>query len=709
MLNLEQIPLAYYSFSALLNFITCFFLASFVLLKNYKSSLNKIFSFFCFAIAQWSIFYFLWLSANNLKLADFYMRTCMIGVIFMPTIFTHFVSVLAHVKNRNLLYVNYALTFFMASSVYSPLYAKEGGAFSVFPYWLLPGIIFPLHLVHFFLNLIYSYFLILSAFKSSKGILKVQIRYVVLGTIIGFLGGWTNYLYWYRIHFFPPIFNITASFGVTFIAYAILKYRLMDINIVLTRAGIFAAVFFPIFFLPFWIAPKFIHTSLWWIPTFMMGILATLGIFIYNFLRKRAEDVILKDQHRYQKALRELSKTMTRFRDLDKLLQAIDLTVIEQVKVSFAGIYLKDEEYRSYKCKHCFPQKERDRFPEFIPLGSNLIKNLFEHKRPLLSDEVGSQDKINFDLGLVVPCFIEDNLLGFLIMGAKPNNQMYTPDDLIVFETLSYSTALAIENSQFWKEIEDRQRKARLQEMDTYSYSLAHEIDNPMYIIIGQAQILQKALLKELNLPEDKQKDLESSLNFILESAWRVSGMVKAIRDFGSPATGEFKPLKVEEVVESFAKLYFPQFKNAGVTFAKELPAQALYIRGEKPELMQVLVILANNSLHAMKYSQTKQITLSVEPSNQDAVKILFKDTGSGIKKDLLPVIFAPFTTTKASSEGTGMGLYNAQKIIIRHKGKIWAESEGENKGTTFFIELPVAAGITPEEFKNEDKGRRLF
>jgi len=161
--------------------------------------------------------------------------------------------------------------------------------------------------------------------------------------------------------------------------------------------------------------------------------------------------------------------------------------------------------------------------------------------------------------------------------------------------------------------------------------------------------------------------------------------------------------------VESFAKLYFPQFKNAGVTFAKELPAQTFYIRGEKPELMQVLVILANNSLHAMKYSPTKQITLRVEPSNQDAVRILFKDTGSGIKKDLLPVIFAPFTTTKASSEGTGMGLYNAQKIIIRHKGKLWAESEGENKGTTFFIELPVAGGITPEEFKNEDKGRRLF
>jgi signal transduction histidine kinase len=544
--------------------------------------------------------------------------------------------------------------------------------------------------------------------KKETGDFRNQILYVFIGTAIGYLSGVTNFFCWYRINI-PPFLNIFVSVYVIMVAIAVLKYRLMDINIAIVRILIFTFVYAIILGVPFWLGYSLLGNGIWWrILLFGMS-LASAGPFIYSYLRRRAENILRAEERRYQRALRELSKTMTRFRDLDKLLQAIDLTVVEQVRVSFAGIYLKDEEYRSYKCKHCFPQKERGRFPEFIPLGSNLIKNLFEHKRPLLSDEVGSQDKINFDLGLVVPCFIEDNLLGFLIMGAKPNNQMYTPDDLIVFETLSYSTALAIENSQFWKEIEDRQRKARLQEMDTYSYSLAHEIDNPMYIIIGQAQILQKALLKELNLPEDKQKDLESSLNFILESAWRVSGMVKAIRDFGSPATGEFKPLKVEDVVESFAKLYFPQFKNAGVTFAKELPAQALYIRGEKPELMQVLVILANNSLHAMKYSQTKQITLSVEPSNQDAVKILFKDTGSGIKKDLLPVIFAPFTTTKASSEGTGMGLYNAQKIIIRHKGKIWAESEGENKGTTFFIELPVAAGITPEEFKNEDKGRRLF
>ena len=185
--------------------------------------------------------------------------------------------------------------------------------------------------------------------------------------------------------------------------------------------------------------------------------------------------------------------------------------------------------------------------------------------------------------------------------------------------------------------------------------------------------------------------------------------MVKAIRDFGSPVTGELKPLKVEDIIESFSRLYFPQLKSAGVNFIKELPKETLFVRGEKPELMQVLVILANNSLHAMKFSPEKEITLKAEKSNQDSVIISFRDNGYGIKKEMLEIIFTPFTTTKASSEGTGMGLYNAKKIIERHKGEIWAESEGENKGAVFFIKLFLAKGITLDEFNKEDKQKRVF
>jgi signal transduction histidine kinase len=124
---------------------------------------------------------------------------------------------------------------------------------------------------------------------------------------------------------------------------------------------------------------------------------------------------------------------------------------------------------------------------------------------------------------------------------------------------------------------------------------------------------------------------------------------------------------------------------------------------------MQALVILANNALHAMQYSLSKQVDLKVALSGRDTITISFQDTGCGIKQELLPIIFAPFTTTKASSEGTGMGLYNAQRIIRKHKGKIWAESAGEGKGATFYIELPVAKEVTTDDFKKEDIGSRLF
>ncbi len=187
--------------------------------------------------------------------------------------------------------------------------------------------------------------------------------------------------------------------------------------------------------------------------------------------------------------------------------------------------------------------------------------------------------------------------------------------------------------------------------------------------------------------------------------------MVKAIEDFGKISTGELGPVKIIDVIEGFSQLYLPQFKSHGVKFTKELSPEvnSVCVLGEKPELMQILVILANNAIHAMQDLKDKKITLKTDSSNHDLIRISMKDNGYGIKKEILPILFAPFTTTKASTEGTGMGLYNAKKIIQRHKGKIWAESEGEEKGASFFIELPIAKGVKEEDIKKRIRGKSAF
>ncbi|MCM8774529.1 MAG: hypothetical protein NC820_07350 [Candidatus Omnitrophica bacterium] len=233
LLELKFMPLNYYIFTTALNFFTCIFLSLFVLLRNCRSNLNKTFSAFCFAIAQWSLFYFLFLSTStkDTRLADFYIRTCMIGVIFIPSTFTHFVTILSGIKrNKSLIFLNYLISINIAATVYSSLYAKTGGSFLVFPYWPFTGVLFVVHLVHFFINLFYSYLLIFKVLRRSRGILREQISYVLLGTGIGFLGGLTNYFIWYRISI-PPVLNILPSVGVPIISYAIIKHRLMDIKL----------------------------------------------------------------------------------------------------------------------------------------------------------------------------------------------------------------------------------------------------------------------------------------------------------------------------------------------------------------------------------------------------------------------------------------------------------------------------------------------
>jgi signal transduction histidine kinase len=403
---------------------------------------------------------------------------------------------------------------------------------------------------------------------------------------------------------------------------------------------------------------------------------------------------------------------MTQIRDLDELLSLIVVTIVDNVRVDFAAIYLKEEENGRFTLKSHQPKKPPAALKETFAKDSGIIKALCERKKTHLGEELAYtiHDPELHD-SLIIPFLFERELSGVLILGPKPKKYMYTSEDIIVFETLAYAASLAIENCKFWREVEDRQRKARLQEMDAYSYALAHEIDNPVQIILGQADFLKNECSSGI-LDETKHKEAAESFDFIIEAAERISGMVKAIQDYGQKTSFGQEPLFIEQIVDTFNRLYLPLFKAKGIAFEKSIDQAASQARvlGVKPELVQVFVILANNALHSMRQSNVKKITVSVSTIGTDAARVDFSDTGYGIKEALLPIIFAPFTTTKASSEGTGMGLYNAQKIIARHNGRIWAESKGEGQGARICIELPLLPaqeGHPLQTTEGEDKDGR--
>jgi len=119
-----SIPLSFYTISTGVNFLTCAFLGIFVYSRNRDAKINKIFALYCLTAAQWSFFYFLWLSTKEKQLAEIYLRTCMIGVAFMPAAFTHFILYLVKGKvNPKIIFLNYLGSIFVVGIIYTPLFA----------------------------------------------------------------------------------------------------------------------------------------------------------------------------------------------------------------------------------------------------------------------------------------------------------------------------------------------------------------------------------------------------------------------------------------------------------------------------------------------------------------------------------------------------------------------------------------------------------
>lgn len=673
-----------------------------------KVKIHRVLTFFNVAVAIWSYGLFIVGIATNEKTALFGWKFAHIGGMFVSILFFHIVCLFCEIKRKPLLIFGYAqaIIFNWISWVPDRLITKTRYTYGL--YYNDTTILFALAVLSYLTLVVASFYELVIFLKKTKGTKRLQAIYIILSFSIGFIGGTSTFLPEFRIDLFYP----AGGFGVALYAligtYAILRHRLLDIKVAATRTIVFGLVYLLVLGIPFWVGYKY---NLWQYSTWAMLILATLGPFIFMRLLRRAEDIIFKERRTYQEVIANLSKSMIDIRDINQLFDTITSTTVGTVKITFAVVYLKAEEYKSFQLKSHYPKDVKGNYQEFVPENHFLINALLQQEKPLLSEELNYQDRIIPDMALVIPCFGKDGLLGLIILGAKQNNQMYTNDDILTFKTLSYATSLAIESCTYWKELEEKHRQARMAEMDLFSYSVAHEIDNPMSIIKGNAEYLRRLFFKGLNLTEEQQKDAEEVVTAILEAQIRVTGMVKAIEEFGKKTPAEMVPFKFSEVLEHYFNLYIPILKNHHIQLTKNVPSELPYVRGHLQELMQVLAIFSQNSMHALRYIPEKKVHLKVETVNSGWIKVLFSDTGYGIEKEKLSAIFSAFVTTKASSEGTGMGLYNAKRFILKHQGRIWAESEGKNKGATLIFEVPIAKDVTEQEIKKsqEDKGNRKF
>ncbi len=229
------------------------------------------------------------------------------------------------------------------------------------------------------------------------------------------------------------------------------------------------------------------------------------------------------------------------------------------------------------------------------------------------------------------------------------------------------------EKRQMEQQIAQADKLAALGEL---SAGVAHEINNPLGIILGYTQLL----LKE----ESKHKD---DLKIIEKHAQNCKAVVSDLLSFSRKGSSEMGIVDINKVVDGVIKFLsnHSDFRNIKMTLNPHT-GDRLNILGNEQELAQVIINLVINACHAL--DGKGNIDIATEKTKQGKILIIVKDNGKGVEKKNLSRIFDPFFTTKPVGQGTGLGLSVGYGIIKRHRGDISVKSS-EGKGSIFTITLP--------------------
>ncbi|MDQ3002789.1 MAG: ATP-binding protein [Fibrobacterota bacterium] len=212
---------------------------------------------------------------------------------------------------------------------------------------------------------------------------------------------------------------------------------------------------------------------------------------------------------------------------------------------------------------------------------------------------------------------------------------------------------------------------------------VAHEINNPLQIMLGRIQMIQ--MMTEEKKPTGKGK-LKDELNLVTEEVLRIRDIVRNLLDFSRQGKREtsFAPLSMNDTVKDVLALLQHQLMSNQVEVRLSLEGDNTRVLGNRNQLKQVFMNLMMNAIHAM---ENEPRVLDIATVVRDGmVMASVRDSGVGISQENISRIFEPFFSTK--SMGTGLGLSISYGLIKEHKGTIEVESQ-ETRGTCFTVRLP--------------------
>ncbi len=220
--------------------------------------------------------------------------------------------------------------------------------------------------------------------------------------------------------------------------------------------------------------------------------------------------------------------------------------------------------------------------------------------------------------------------------------------------------------------------------------ALAHDIKNPLGVIMGYAE----AVASSLRNRAESQQNLEA-LQRIQDNAERIVKLVTGFLDASKVESGRVEvvrqPVQVNLLIREVCQQEMGDLQNKNLSLSLDLDDHLPEISGDAGQIERVVWNLVGNAIKFTPMGGKIAVASRVEDSH---VRLDVRDTGKGIPKDELPLLFSEFRRSKGSAkiEGSGLGLFIVKTVVEAHGGKASVESE-EGKGSTFSVKFPIPEG----------------
>ncbi len=215
----------------------------------------------------------------------------------------------------------------------------------------------------------------------------------------------------------------------------------------------------------------------------------------------------------------------------------------------------------------------------------------------------------------------------------------------------------------------------KLANIGTFASGIAHDINNPLYVILGLAENL---------LVEENPATIRDQAREILDSVKRIKALSLDLSLYARrSAPYDLRNVELTTKLDEALKIARYATMLQDISVVKAYTAKPV-IKAQPEDILHVFVNLITNAIHAMDGRGT--LTLGAERAD-GKTRVTITDTGCGIPPDHLEKIFEPFFTTKDPGKGTGLGLHNVRTIVEKYYGHIAVTSE-VGKGTTFTLEF---------------------